>query len=137
MLHVFPLPLSPQPSSPPHLTHPPWSIRLRPLILVSSNIIVQSGWQIRMSTSRRVPYFYNAETQASAWDKPPELSDAEVKALPGYAEHISGGGNGAAGDRPARVRASHLLVKHAGSRRPSSWKEVRPAVLPPHLLHMY
>lgn len=26
---------------------------------------------------------------------------------------------------PAQVRASHLLVKHAGSRRPSSWKEER------------
>ncbi|KAL4448037.1 hypothetical protein ABPG75_005256 [Micractinium tetrahymenae] len=25
----------------------------------------------------------------------------------------------------AQVRASHLLVKHAGSRRPSSWKEER------------
>jgi NIMA-interacting peptidyl-prolyl cis-trans isomerase 1 len=24
---------------------------------------------------------------------------------------------------PSQVRASHLLVKHAGSRRPSSWKE--------------
>lgn len=26
---------------------------------------------------------------------------------------------------PTQVRASHLLVKHAGSRRPSSWKEER------------
>jgi len=25
---------------------------------------------------------------------------------------------------PEKVRASHLLIKHAGSRRPSSWKEV-------------
>ena len=25
--------------------------------------------------------------------------------------------------RPAAVRASHLLVKHSGSRRPSSWRE--------------
>lgn len=32
-------------------------------------------------------------------------------------------GAGAAAGAPARVRASHLLVKHAGSRRPSSWKE--------------
>jgi NIMA-interacting peptidyl-prolyl cis-trans isomerase 1 len=26
--------------------------------------------------------------------------------------------------RPAKVRASHLLVKHSGSRNPSSWREV-------------
>eukprot|EP00879_Flechtneria_rotunda_P016493 GHRR01017260.1.p1 GENE.GHRR01017260.1~~GHRR01017260.1.p1 ORF type:complete len:267 (+),score=70.75 GHRR01017260.1:350-1150(+) len=29
----------------------------------------------------------------------------------------------AVGDRPSKVRASHLLVKHRDSRRPSSWKE--------------
>jgi peptidyl-prolyl cis-trans isomerase NIMA-interacting 1 len=74
-----------------------------------------------MSNSRRVPYFYHAETQESSWDKPGDLTDEEVKKLPGYAEHIGG----ASGDKPARVRASHLLVKHNGSRRPSSWKEVR------------
>ncbi|GBF97346.1 hypothetical protein Rsub_10993 [Raphidocelis subcapitata] len=33
-----------------------------------------------------------------------------------------GGGGGGAGG-PAQVRASHLLVKHCGSRRPASWKE--------------
>lgn len=32
---------------------------------------------------------------------------------------VSMSGSGA----PTQVRASHLLVKHAGSRRPSSWKE--------------
>ena len=33
------------------------------------------------------------------------------------------GGGGGGGPRPATVRASHLLVKHRESRRPSSWKE--------------
>lgn len=77
-----------------------------------------------MSNSRRVPYFYHAETQASAWDKPADLSGEDVKALPGYAEFIGGGASGGEDGKPARVRASHLLVKHNGSRRPSSWKEV-------------
>ena len=36
---------------------------------------------------------------------------------------VEGGSMSGAGSAPARVRASHLLVKHAGSRRPSSWKE--------------
>ena len=40
--------------------------------------------------------------------------------LPG-AHLLSGNGGGS---KPSQVRASHLLVKHNGSRRPSSWKEV-------------
>lgn len=27
-------------------------------------------------------------------------------------------------DNQGKIRASHLLVKHKGSRRPSSWREV-------------
>jgi hypothetical protein len=41
--------------------------------------------------------------------------EEEIKALPG-----------ASLLRPKEVRASHILVKHSGSRRPSSWKEARP-----------
>ncbi|KAF5374882.1 hypothetical protein D9758_000495 [Tetrapyrgos nigripes] len=74
-------------------------------------------WEVRMSNSRRVPYFYNAETKEAVWDPPAGLSKQEIKALPG-AELLSGGG-GASG----QVKASHLLVKHSGSRRPASWKE--------------
>lgn len=67
-----------------------------------------------MSRSRGVPYFYNVKTNQSLWEPPSELSPEEIKSLPG-AEVLSG---------PTEVRASHLLVKHRGSRRPSSWKEV-------------
>jgi len=66
-----------------------------------------------MSSSHNVPYFYNSETKVSVWKTPDGLTDADVKALPG-AEYLT---------RPATVRASHLLVKHSGSRRPSSWRE--------------
>jgi hypothetical protein len=68
-----------------------------------------------MSSSRKVPYFFNSETKKSVWDTPDGLTKDQVEALPG-AEYLH---------RPAQVRASHLLVKHAGSRNPSSWKEVR------------
>ncbi|THH31974.1 hypothetical protein EUX98_g2253 [Antrodiella citrinella] len=78
-------------------------------------------WEVRLSNSRRIPYFFNTETQQSSWEPPSELSQDEVAALPGAAEYLTSGGEGAA---PAgHVRASHLLVKHSGSRRPSSWKE--------------
>lgn len=57
-----------------------------------------AGWVARESSSHpgRV-YYYNAATQESVWDRP-------------VAE-------------PRTVRASHILVKHAGSRRPSSWRQ--------------
>ncbi|KZT08811.1 rotamase-domain-containing protein [Laetiporus sulphureus 93-53] len=77
-------------------------------------------WEVRMSSSRKLPYFYNTETSQSVWEPPEELTQEEIDALPGAKEHLL---NQGAGARPAQVRASHLLVKHKGSRRPSSWKE--------------
>ncbi|KAL5519390.1 PIN1 [Sanghuangporus vaninii] len=74
-------------------------------------------WEVRMSRSRQQPYFFNKTTQESSWTNPPGLSADEIKALPG-AELLN-----LDGKRPQQVRASHLLVKHRGSRRPSSWKE--------------
>lgn len=37
----------------------------------------------------------------------------------------SAGASSAGGNAEGKIRAAHLLVKHTGSRRPSSWKEVR------------
>lgn len=74
-----------------------------------------------MSGSRGVPYFYNHQTKQSSWELPAGLTNEQVQDLPGAAEYLGS----TTGGRPARVRASHLLVKHSGSRRPSSWKEVR------------
>ena len=71
-----------------------------------------------------MPYFYNIETNESIWDAPSGLTQEQIHALPGAQEYLLGGGAGGAEKRPAQVRASHLLVKHSGSRRPSSWKEV-------------
>lgn len=42
-------------------------------------------------------YFYNERTRESVWEKPSA--------------------------QPSTVRASHILCKHAGSRRPSSWRQ--------------
>lgn len=59
------------------------------------------GWAKKMSKTHGKEYYYNAETQESVWEHPGE----------------EGGGSA------ATVRASHLLVKHMDSRRPSSWRE--------------
>uniref|UniRef100_A0A8H8CPC2 Peptidyl-prolyl cis-trans isomerase n=1 Tax=Psilocybe cubensis TaxID=181762 RepID=A0A8H8CPC2_PSICU len=81
-----------------------------------------SHWEVRMSSSKGLPYFFNNQTKQSSWDAPSELSQQEIDSLPGAKEYLNGKG-GAAGAHAGQVRASHLLVKHRGSRRPSSWKE--------------
>ncbi|KAI0692941.1 hypothetical protein BC835DRAFT_1096675 [Cytidiella melzeri] len=74
-------------------------------------------YEIRMSNSRGVPYYFNTQTSQSTWDPPSDLTEDQVKSLPG-AHFLTGAGGG-----EGKVRASHLLVKHRDSRRPSSWRE--------------
>ena len=56
------------------------------------------GWEKRTSKSTGKAYYYNRQTNASQWEIPSE-------------------------EAADQVRASHLLVKHTESRRPSSWKQ--------------
>ncbi|KAG8742536.1 hypothetical protein FRC10_001303 [Ceratobasidium sp. 414] len=51
------------------------------------------------------------------------MKEEEVRALPGADKYLAKGDQESAGAPPGQMRASHLLVKHSGSRRPSSWKE--------------
>ncbi|KAI7883600.1 peptidyl-prolyl cis-trans isomerase pin1 [Lichtheimia hyalospora FSU 10163] len=55
------------------------------------------NWVTRHSRTYNKEYYFNTVTKESRWDPP--TADNE------------------------RVRASHLLVKHKDSRRPSSWRE--------------
>jgi len=85
---------------------------------------MSSLWVVRLSSSRQTPYFLNTETRESRWDAPTDLSLEQVLALPGAGEFLDRNGKAKeAPGLPGQVRASHLLVKHSGSRRPSSWKE--------------
>eukprot|EP00999_Lentomonas_sp_LEN2_P000611 NODE_1609_length_794_cov_68.511244_g1560_i0.p1 GENE.NODE_1609_length_794_cov_68.511244_g1560_i0~~NODE_1609_length_794_cov_68.511244_g1560_i0.p1 ORF type:complete len:182 (-),score=12.02 NODE_1609_length_794_cov_68.511244_g1560_i0:43-588(-) len=59
------------------------------------------GWERRTSKSQGRDYYFNTVTNQSQWEVPTQ--PAAVQA--------------------SKVRASHLLVKHRESRRPSSWKE--------------
>ncbi|THD20664.1 Peptidyl-prolyl cis-trans isomerase [Fasciola hepatica] len=59
------------------------------------------GWISRISSSTGKTYYVNTETQESQWEFPQHPASAN----------------------PDKVRCLHLLVKHSGSRRPSSWKE--------------
>ena len=56
------------------------------------------GWEEKVSKSTGKTYYFNRRTNESRWDRPSE-------------------------GESDKVRASHLLVKHSESRRPSSWKQ--------------
>ncbi|KUJ19139.1 peptidyl-prolyl cis-trans isomerase-like protein 1 [Mollisia scopiformis] len=85
------------------------------------------GWEVRHSNSKNLPYYFNESQKQSRWE-PPQGTDTEK--LKNYmAEHHSAleirpgaQANGNAGHSD-KIRASHLLVKHRDSRRPSSWRE--------------
>lgn len=67
-----------------------------------------------MSSTHKIPYFFNPNTSSSTWERPAELTEGDVEELAG-AHYLK---------QPEKIRASHLLIKHKDSRRPSSWKDV-------------
>lgn len=60
-----------------------------------------------------MPYFYDAANAVSSWEEPAGLTAEQIDSLPG-AHYLR---------QPGSVRASHILVKHAQSRRPSSHRQ--------------
>ncbi|XP_034196146.1 peptidyl-prolyl cis-trans isomerase NIMA-interacting 1 [Osmia lignaria lignaria] len=74
-----------------------------------------SGWEKRLSRSTGQHYYLNIYTKESQWDRPDKPAGNNPS------------GNNPSGnnkrDSPEEVQCSHLLVKHSGSRRPSSWRE--------------
>ncbi|RJE25173.1 Peptidyl-prolyl cis-trans isomerase [Aspergillus sclerotialis] len=82
-----------------------------------------SGWEVRHSNSKNLPYYFNPSTKESRWE-PPSGTDTETLKLY-MAHHHSGPAvrSEAMGQAEGKIRCSHLLVKHRESRRPSSWRE--------------
>ncbi|EDN10884.1 peptidyl-prolyl cis-trans isomerase ssp-1 [Histoplasma mississippiense (nom. inval.)] len=85
------------------------------------------GWEVRHSNSKNLPYYFNPATKESRWEPPTGTDTEKLKVY--MAEHHSGpadryasGGSGG-GSVEGKIRASHLLIKHRESRRPSSWRE--------------
>lgn len=109
------------PSQPQHITHN------------MSDTGLPQGWEIRLSNTRNLPYYFHAESSTSAWE-PPAGSDVDKlkeylqKKYPAQAAVASAAAEAAinpdsenGGEKT--IRCSHLLIKHKDSRRPSSWKE--------------
>ncbi|KAI8942226.1 hypothetical protein NX059_000309 [Plenodomus lindquistii] len=81
------------------------------------------GWEVRRSNTKNLPYYFQAATKDSRWE-PPAGTDPEL--LKAYmAAHHSSKGVPPAAFAPTKdkIRCAHLLVKHAESRRPASWRE--------------
>jgi len=86
-----------------------------------------SGWEVRHSNSKNLPYYFNESQKQSRWEPPPGTDTEKLKTY--MAQNHSapeirpeaGGPNGT--QNAGKIRASHLLVKHKDSRRPSSWRE--------------
>lgn len=84
------------------------------------------SWIVKFSKSKSLPYYFNVNTSQSQWEPPREANQDILKRY--MAENFSTSGPLAPSDgrQQGKIRCAHLLVKHSESRRPSSWKEVRP-----------
>ncbi|TID14522.1 peptidyl-prolyl cis-trans isomerase ssp-1 [Venturia nashicola] len=82
-------------------------------------------WEVRVSNSKNLPYYFNPDTKESRWE-PPEGADAERLKNFMASNHTASISRPALGDaQEDKIRCAHLLIKHRESRRPSSWRESR------------
>ncbi|KAF3769452.1 peptidyl-prolyl cis-trans isomerase ssp-1 [Cryphonectria parasitica EP155] len=79
------------------------------------------NWEVRHSNSKNLPYYFNSLEKNSRWEPPAGTDTEKLKVY--MAKHHSPATGGNLGGGEGKIRAAHLLVKHAESRRPSSWKE--------------
>ncbi len=82
-----------------------------------------AGWEVRLSKSRNIPYYFNESQKTSLWEPP---TGTDIEKLKKYvAENYDATPKASAVDpTEGKIRVRHLLVKHKDSRRPSSWREV-------------
>lgn len=79
---------------------------------------------MRHSNSKNLPYYFNPATKESRWEPPAETDSETLKRYMG--QYHTANLHSEAAQQPnleGKIRAAHLLVKHKGSRRPSSWRE--------------
>ncbi|GAO50939.1 hypothetical protein G7K_5058-t1 [Saitoella complicata NRRL Y-17804] len=79
------------------------------------------NWEIRHSKTKGIPYYYNNKTSESRWEPPTDADSAKLSAYMALNHSIPLVQPAPPPDQD-KIRTSHLLVKHAESRRPSSWR---------------
>lgn len=87
-------------------------------------------WEVRFSNTRQLPYFYNPDTQVSMWELPEGMTEEQARSLPGgsllgeaQADQPAAAQAGGVPHAKDTIRASHILIKHKDSRRPSSHRQ--------------
>ncbi|KAL9107274.1 MAG: hypothetical protein Q9227_007816 [Pyrenula ochraceoflavens] len=80
-----------------------------------------SGWEVRRSKSKNMPYYFNITTTESRWD-PPVGTDTDKLKIFIAKYHTEQPSSEAMTGGEGKIRARHLLVKHNESRNPKSWK---------------
>jgi len=89
--------------------------------------ILPEGWVKRHSKSKNRPFFFNTKNGESLWERPADSNASHAKPVqsPSKKPKLKGDTNSKSHHQSTvkEVRASHILVKHQESRRPSSWKE--------------
>lgn len=72
-----------------------------------------------------MPYYHNPSTGESVWEPPSGTDSDKLKVYMGQYFSQTAAASSAPSDQGEgeKIRASHLLIKHKDSRRPSSWKE--------------
>ncbi|KAJ6110183.1 WW/Rsp5/WWP [Penicillium sp. IBT 16267x] len=81
-----------------------------------------SGWEVRHSNSKNLPYYFHPTSKESRWEPPADTDTEKLKVYMAQ-NHTPASRNDVAGQSEGKIRCSHLLVKHRDSRRPSSWRE--------------
>lgn len=91
----------------------------------SSEAGLPDGWEVRRSNTKNLPYYFHPATKDSRWEPPVGTDPEKLKAY--MAEHHSTKGisESTFSDKKDKIRCAHLLVKHADSRRPASWRETK------------
>ncbi|SMY22489.1 unnamed protein product [Zymoseptoria tritici ST99CH_1A5] len=83
-----------------------------------------AGWEVRHSNSKNLPYYFNPSNKESRWEPPAGTDSETLKHYMGQYHTANLRPDGAAqANLEGKIRCAHLLVKHKGSRRPSSWRE--------------
>ncbi|KAI9796158.1 MAG: protein kinase ssp1 [Sarcosagium campestre] len=82
-----------------------------------------SGWEVRHSNSKNLPYYFNPVTKESRWEPPTGTDSEKLKDFMAQHHSASAVPSAGSGQNDGKIRAGHLLVKHRESRRPSSWRE--------------
>ena len=80
-------------------------------------------WQVRMSSHHSYLYYFNTADNTSQWEHPHSTDQNTLKHyVPTTFTSPPSTSTPAGQQQDGKIRAVHLLVKHSGSRRASSWK---------------